>query len=58
MASYLFVYNESELISLYISIAIIWTQLNGFKYPYSTWIILFSIINHSFHIEMASGMVR
>ena len=39
--------NELELICLHTSIAIVCTQLNGFKYCYITPIILFTI-NHLF----------
>ena len=46
--------NELELICLHTSIAIVFTQLNGFSYWYLTLIIPFDI-NHLFaHSEVTS----
>ena len=50
-------FNEFDVICLYIFIAIISTQSNGFKNCYLATIILFNI-NHSFaHREMITNIV-
>ena len=49
--------NELELICLHTSIAIVFTQLNGFNYCYLPLIILFSI-NHLFaHSKVLPSIV-
>ena len=47
--------NKLKLICLYTSIAIVSTQLNGFKYCYLTLIILFHINNLFAHSEVVTS---